>query len=90
MFFSRILGAEEVFTYGVKAYVHHILFGCGGILGSIFFNSIRLYHQKKTNSNMGCTVFQHEFLGGGLTHFLFSPLFGEIIQFDGSHIFQMG
>ena len=28
-------------------------------------------------------------LGGGFKYFLFSPLFGEIIQFD-KHIFQMG
>ena len=29
------------------------------------------------------------FLGGGCKHFLFSPLLGEMIQFD-EHIFQMG
>ena len=29
------------------------------------------------------------FLGGGFKHFLFSPLLGEMIQFD-EHIFQMG
>ena len=28
-------------------------------------------------------------LGGGLKYFLFSSLFGEMIQFD-EHIFQMG
>ena len=28
-------------------------------------------------------------LGGGFKHFLFSSLFGEMIQFD-EHIFQMG
>ena len=28
-------------------------------------------------------------LVGGFKHFLFSPLFGEMIQFD-EHIFQMG
>ena len=28
-------------------------------------------------------------LGGGFKYFLFSPLFGEMIQFD-EHIFQMG
>ena len=28
-------------------------------------------------------------LGGGFKHFLFKPLFGEMIQFD-EHIFQMG
>ncbi len=28
-------------------------------------------------------------LGGGFKYFLFSPLFGEMIQFD-DHIFQMG
>ena len=31
----------------------------------------------------------HSKLGGGLKHFLFSPLFGEDFQFD-EHIFQMG
>ena len=31
----------------------------------------------------------HRFLGGGFKHFLFSPLPGEMIQFD-EHIFQMG
>ena len=30
-----------------------------------------------------------EFLGGGFEYFLFSPLPGEMIQFD-EHIFQMG
>ena len=29
-------------------------------------------------------------LGGGFKHFLFLPLSGEMIQFDGSHIFQRG
>ena len=29
------------------------------------------------------------YLGGGFKHFLFSPLPGEMIQFD-EHIFQMG
>ena len=29
------------------------------------------------------------YLGGGFKYFLFSPLPGEIIQFD-EHIFQMG
>ena len=33
------------------------------------------------------TIFQ--FLGGGFKYFLFSPLLGEMIQFD-EHIFQMG
>ena len=28
-------------------------------------------------------------LGGGFKYFLFSPLFGDMIQFD-EHIFQMG
>ena len=28
-------------------------------------------------------------LGGGSTYFSFSPLFGEMIQFD-EHIFQLG
>ena len=27
---------------------------------------------------------------GGFKYFLFSSLFGEMIQFDGPHIFQMG
>ena len=30
-----------------------------------------------------------DILGGGFKHFLFSPLPGEMIQFD-DHIFQMG
>ncbi len=33
--------------------------------------------------------FQIDTLGGGFKHFLFSPLPGEMIQFD-EHIFQMG
>ena len=35
----------------------------------------------------GCS--QNACLGGGFKYFLFSPLFGEMIQFD-EHIFQMG
>ena len=31
----------------------------------------------------------HTNLGGGFKYFLFSPLFGKMIQFD-EHIFQMG
>ena len=31
----------------------------------------------------------HELLVGGFKYFLFSPLLGEMIQFD-DHIFQMG
>ena len=34
-------------------------------------------------------LFKVRYLGGGFKYFLFSPLFGEMIQFD-EHIFQMG
>ena len=34
-------------------------------------------------------IFQNVLLGGGFKHFLFSSLFGDMIQFD-EHIFQMG
>jgi len=34
-------------------------------------------------------MFYEKSLGGGFKDFLFSPLFGEIIQFD-ERIFQMG
>ena len=34
-------------------------------------------------------IFHQQFLGGGFKYFLFSSLFGEMIQFD-EHIFQMG
>ena len=33
--------------------------------------------------------YQTNLLGGGFKHFLFSPLPGEMIQFD-EHIFQLG
>ena len=36
-----------------------------------------------------CWVLLVTYLGGGFKHFLFSSLFGEMIQFD-EHIFQMG
>ena len=34
-------------------------------------------------------VFEDGFLGGGFKYFVFSPLAGEMIQFD-EHIFQLG
>ena len=53
---------------------------------------------KKDEAKTTCASYKHPkkapmkshgFLGGGFKYFLFSPLFGEMIQFD-EHIFQMG
>ena len=41
------------------------------------------------NQKMGGIGTSTDYLGGGCKYFLFSSLFGEMIQFD-KHIFQMG
>ena len=46
----------------------------------------RLLREKKSPRNSGNLMIS---IGGGFKDFLFSPLLGEMIQFD-DHIFQMG
>ena len=58
-----------------------------------FFHTWKLNEWVAKMMGLGISVFPSKsygyFLGGGLKYFLFSSLFGEMIQFD-EHIFQMG
>ena len=47
------------------------------------------YPKKVLEQKQEYDVIRYNYLGGDFKHFLFSPLFGEMIQFD-EHIFQMG
>ena len=58
----------------------------------MFFSefSVNFYTPGKLTLEPENGELEDDFLGGGFKHFLFSPLFGEMIQFDYCNIFQMG
>ena len=64
------------------------------LLGEVRFPKHLIFQQIEEilaggNSKIFWNVYPDPWLGGGFRHSLFSPLLGEMIQFD-EHIFQMG